>query len=86
MLTTIQIFFKDRNTSSKYRLKMQDDFFLKFHFKNRVKLVAAKKRYKTVEIRLKRTYQRNEEKKLELLRLSNPKSFFRAYKRCKKEK
>lgn len=31
---------------------MQDDFFFKFHFKNRVKLVAAKKRYKTVEIRL----------------------------------
>lgn len=41
---------------------MQDDFFLKFHFKNRVKLVAAKKRYKTVEIRQKRTYQRHEEK------------------------
>lgn len=66
---------------------MQDDLFFKFHFKNRVKLVAAKKRYKTVEIRQKRTYQRHEEKNWSYSALiSNPKSFFRVYKRCKKEK
>lgn len=53
---------------------------------NHVKLVDAKKKCKTVEIRVKRTYQRHEGNQLEFLRLSNPKSFFRVFKGATKRK
>lgn len=52
---------------------------------NHDKLAAAKKKYKTVETRLKSIYQRHEGNQLELPRRSNPKSFFRVLKGEKRE-
>ena len=52
---------------------------------NHAKLVTAKKKYKTAEIRQKRQYQRHEGNQLELLRRTDPKTFYRVLKGSRKK-
>jgi hypothetical protein len=52
---------------------------------NHEKLITSKRKYKTKQNRLKMQYQRHEGNQLELLRISNPKNFYRIFNGPKKK-